>query len=136
MAGEPLPAIPVEPVVQEAATVDSAGEQQSGSAEARRIVHGGETWVVEVIGRGTAGTGRFADPGVQLVRFTRHHSPDDAILEVLTGLRELDRVHEDEILEWFQRARPPMEPGSDSAGEPSERVPLDEADGIVRADFE
>jgi hypothetical protein len=136
MAGEPLPATPAEPDVLEAVPVDSAADRQRESTEARRIVHDGETWVAEVVGRGTAGTGRFADPGVQLVRFTRSASPDDGILEVLTGLRELDRVHEDEILEWFRRARPPVEPDSHSAGDPSERVPLDEADGSVRADFD
>jgi len=79
-------------------------------SSARSISHEGVRWRVEIVGHGVSGTGRFADRGIQLLRFTRENAPDEPVREIVTALFDLDLAHDREILELLQLARPPAEP--------------------------
>jgi hypothetical protein len=101
---------------------------------ARRILGpDGETWIVEIAGRGVSGTGRWADPGIQLVRFTREAAPSETPLEVVTHLFDLNNAFDHEIVNLLAQAKPPAEPlppsperGFDPVAEDGVEVLLDD----------
>jgi hypothetical protein len=118
---------------EENAPSDAAFAEDGAAPAPREISHNGETWRVEIAGRGVAGTGRFADPGIQLVRFTCPASLPDPVLEVVTQLCDLDLALEQEIVEMLRSARPPLEPKPAGPGASFDSPAEDDADVLPEA---
>jgi hypothetical protein len=94
----------------DAARSDStAGGGQPGG---RTFAVDGVEWSATVAGQGIGGSDAFAGRALQVVYFARAEAPGTPLFQVVTPLRALGDLFDDEFAALLAQAQPIVEPGS------------------------